>query len=67
VKDPYDAFCDQQYFAQWDFEDYMARLGQSFNCLNGWGCDQTFCPEHRPFDTWDPKQWPDAEVIDGCI
>lgn len=50
--DPYDKYCET-FFQKGMMVDGM--------CLNGWSCDQTFCPDHRPFDTWEPREWPDLE------
>ena len=46
--DPYDAYWNQGYYAEWD----------EVICLNGNLCTHPGCPEHEARDFWDRTDWP---------
>ena len=75
--DPYDAYWNQRYYAEWDSEVpwwLMHRLALEQAkpvCLNGNLCTHPACPEHEVRDFWDKTDWPilmtDSEHMDDLL
>ncbi len=60
AKDPYDSLVNQELYAQWDLEAYLARRAEQDTCLNGNLCTHPFCVDHEIRDYWDKNDWPVA-------